>query len=167
MTGTVATTRAAITLDEASAFLYREARLTDDHEYDAWESLWTPEALYWVPAGPKSYAEPDRNISIIYDNRSRIGLRIAQLKTGKRHSQDPVSGVAHIISNIEIETDDGSGVDTRATFLVVESRTRGQTLWGGSMRHHLVRDDNGIRMSRKVVLLVNRDQALPTLAFLI
>jgi len=31
------------------AFLYREARLMDEHAYDEWLSLWTADALYWVP----------------------------------------------------------------------------------------------------------------------
>lgn len=31
-------------------FLYREARYADQHDYDAWEALWTDDALYSVPA---------------------------------------------------------------------------------------------------------------------
>ena len=41
-------------------------------------------------------------MSIIYDNRSRIGVRIGQLKTGRRHTQTPRSELARIIANIEI-----------------------------------------------------------------
>ncbi|KAA9162611.1 aromatic-ring-hydroxylating dioxygenase subunit beta [Amycolatopsis acidicola] len=156
-----------ITRDEAEAFLYAEARLADEHRYDEWEELWADEALYWVPAGPGSVADPESQISVIYDNRSRIGLRVAQLKTGKRHSQDPLSTVAHLVSNVEIEATEENGVRTRATFLAVESRIRGLTTWAGTVRHSLVRDGGKIRMSRKVVLLVNRDQPLPTMSFLI
>jgi 3-phenylpropionate/cinnamic acid dioxygenase small subunit len=101
------------------------------------------------------------------DNRSRIALRVAQLKTGKRHSQDPVSNVAHVIGNVEIMHDDPCSVQTRASFIAVESRLRGLVTWAGIMKHTLARTDTGLRMSRKVVLLVNRDQPLPTLSFLI
>ncbi len=35
-------------------FLYREARYADEHDYDAWEALWTDDALYWVPVAATS-----------------------------------------------------------------------------------------------------------------
>ena len=28
----------------------------DEHDYDAWEALWTDDALYWVPAGGEERA---------------------------------------------------------------------------------------------------------------
>ncbi|MGH7343256.1 MAG: nuclear transport factor 2 family protein, partial [Candidatus Rokuibacteriota bacterium] len=39
-----------ISLEEIGQFLYREARLADEGEYDAWEALWTDDGVYWVPA---------------------------------------------------------------------------------------------------------------------
>ncbi len=36
---------------EIAQFLYREARLADENDYDGWEALWTDDALYWVPSG--------------------------------------------------------------------------------------------------------------------
>jgi hypothetical protein len=38
-------------LRQIEQFLYREARYADEHDYDAWEALWTDDAIYWVPAG--------------------------------------------------------------------------------------------------------------------
>jgi 3-phenylpropionate/cinnamic acid dioxygenase small subunit len=160
-------TGVAILLAEAERFLFREARLADEGRYDEWESLWTDDALYWVPAGNNDSAAADDRISIICDHRSRIALRVAQLKTGKRHSQDPRSNVARLISNVEILADDESVTRTGAAFLAVESRSRGITTWAGRVEHTLVRRGDRILMSRKVVRLVNADQPLPTLAFLI
>jgi 3-phenylpropionate/cinnamic acid dioxygenase small subunit len=156
-----------ITLAEAQDFIFTEARLADDHRYDDWEALWADNGVYWVPAAGKSLEDPDSNISVIYDNRSRIALRVAQLKTGKRHSQDPASSITRVISNIQLLREDPDSVETRASFIAVESRTRGLTTWAGTIRHTLTRPGGAIRMSRKVVLLVNRDQPMPTLAFLI
>ena len=147
---------------EAEQFIYAEARLADDHRYDDWEALWTDDGLYWIPAGSGSAESPDTHISVIYDNRSRIALRVAQLKTGKRHSQDPVSGVAHLISNVEVMRNDPHSTETRASFIVVESRSRGMTTWAGTVHHTLTRVGTDVRMSRKVVTLVNRDQPIST-----
>ena len=32
---------------DVEQFLYREARYADESDYDSWEELWTPDALYW------------------------------------------------------------------------------------------------------------------------
>jgi benzoate/toluate 1,2-dioxygenase beta subunit len=35
--------------EQIEVFLYREARLIDEHRYDEWLSLWTDDGVYWVP----------------------------------------------------------------------------------------------------------------------
>ncbi len=70
-------------LDEVTQWVYREARLQDEHRYDEWEALWTDDGIYWVPANGEG-GDPEQEMSIIYDNRSRIALRIRQFHTGNR-----------------------------------------------------------------------------------
>ncbi len=88
-------------LREIEQFVYREARYADEHDYDAWEALWTDDALYWVPAGG-DLAEPGGQMSVIYDNRNRITTRLNQLRTGRRYAQSPPSALRRVISNIEV-----------------------------------------------------------------
>ena len=152
-------------LEGIGQFVYREARLADEHEYDAWEALWTDDAVYWVPAGGDG--DPDRHVSIIYDNRSRIALRVKQLKTGKRHAQSPPSSVRRLVSNVELLGSEGDDVLVGANFLAVESRARGTVVWAGRSEYRLRREAGELRMVRKTVTLVDRDRPLSTLAFLI
>jgi benzoate/toluate 1,2-dioxygenase beta subunit len=152
---------------EVEQFLYREARLADEHDYDGWEALWTDDAVYWIPGGGSSAEDPDTQVSIAYDNRSRIALRVAQLKTGKRHSQTPPSNLRRMISNVELLGADGGDHLVGANFLAVESRDRGTTIWAGRAEYRLREVDGELRMAAKKVLLVDRDRALFTLAFLI
>jgi benzoate/toluate 1,2-dioxygenase beta subunit len=161
-------TAAELGLAEAEQFLYREARLADEHDYDGWESLWTSDGIYWIPGGGSSDIDPDTQMSIAYDNRSRIGLRVAQLKSGKRHSQTPPSSVRRMISNVELMgTQHGSDHLVGANFLAVESRERGTTLWAGRAEYRLRWVDGELKMAAKKVTLVDRDRALFTLSFLI
>ena len=88
-------------LRQIEQFLYREARYADEHDYDAWEALWTDDALYWVPAGG-DLTEPGAQMSVIYDNRSRITTRLNQLRTGRRYAQSPPSSLRRVISNVEV-----------------------------------------------------------------
>lgn len=156
-------------LREVEQFVYREARLQDELRYDEWEALWTDDAIYWVPANGDD-TDPTRQVSIIYDNRARIGTRIKQLHTGKRHAQTPPSQLRRLVSNIELiepETEQLDDIGVGANFLAYESRERGTTLWAGRSRYTLRRGEDGLRMARKTVLLVDNGRPFSTLAFLI
>ena len=153
-------------LREIEQFIYREARYADEHDYDAWEALWTDDALYWVPAGG-DLAEPQTRMSVIYDNRSRIATRLNQLRTGRRYAQSPPSALRRVVSNIEVLAREGREVTAAANFMLAESRERGVVTWAGRITYRLRLVDSELRLAGKQVLLVNRDQPLPTLAFLI
>jgi 3-phenylpropionate/cinnamic acid dioxygenase small subunit len=155
-------------------FLYREARLADEGDYDAWEALWTDDALYWVPVGGEG-GDPQNQMSVIYDNRSRISTRLKQLRTGKRYAQSPPSNLRRLVSNIEFlggrrNPDGDIDLEVGANFLVIESRSRGLRLWGGRATYRLRRggpDLQDLQLAYKKVVLVDNDQPLPTLGFLI
>lgn len=156
---------------EVEQYLYREARLADENDYDAWEALWTDDAIYWVP-GEDLTADPTRSVSIIFDNRSRISTRMKQVKTGKRYAQAPASNLRRLLSNIELlggRDNAAGGVDLEvgANFIVFESRQRGNTMWGGRTTYRLRREDSLIRLAYKKVVLVDHDKVVPTLGFLI
>lgn len=148
-------------------FLYREARFADEHDYDAWEALWTDDALYCVPAGGDLDADQGAQMSVIYDNRSRISTRLAQLRTGRRYSQTPPSDLRRLISNVEILGREGEDTLVGANFLLAESRERGTEIWAGRVTYRLRAVGGDFQLAGKTVLLVNRERALPTLAFLI
>lgn len=151
---------------EVSQFIYHEAQLQDDHEYDSWEALWADDGVYWVPANGMDI-DPEQEMSIIYDNRSRIGLRIRQFHTGHRYAQDPASGLRRTVSNIEVETLDNGEIDATSNAIIFESNLRGEHLWATRNIYRLRRADHGLKMAKKTVLLANNDKALYTLAFLV
>jgi 3-phenylpropionate/cinnamic acid dioxygenase small subunit len=151
---------------EISQFLYREARLQDEHRFAEWEALWTDDAIYWVPANGEG-GDPEMEMSIVYDNRSRIGLRIRQFLTGKRYSQSPQSRLRRVIANIELLGDEPEGTRVAANMLLFESARRGDTHWAARNEYLLRREADGWRMASKKVALVNNETALKTMAFLI
>jgi 3-phenylpropionate/cinnamic acid dioxygenase small subunit len=153
-------------LREVEAFVYYEGNLQDRHEYDAWEALWTEDGVYWIPANGDDI-DPEKEMSIIYDNRSRIALRIKQLHTGRRLAQTPQSNLVRVISNIEIVSVAAEDIKVRANAIIFESAPRRDTLWGTRYEYTLRRIGGALKMARKKVLLVNNAKALPNMAFLI
>ena len=153
-------------LARVTRFIYQESRFQDEHEYDAWEALWTADGVYWVPANGDDI-DPETQMSIIYDNRSRIALRIRQLHSGKRHTQMPQSRLRRLVSNVELQPPDGENINVAANVVIFESNLRGDTLWAARNHYVLRQEKDGLRMARKKVVLVNNDKALYTLSFLV
>jgi 3-phenylpropionate/cinnamic acid dioxygenase small subunit len=154
-------------IGEVEQFVYREARFADEHRYDEWESLWTADALYWVPANDDD-ADRMTQMSIVHDNRARIATRIKQLKTGRRHSQVPASRLCRVVSNVEIiGLEDNGDTVVGANFVLVESRERGTRIWAGRYTYRLRVVEGRLAMSYKKVALVDNARPIPTMAFLI
>lgn len=153
-------------LRRVEQFIYREARLQDEHAYEAWEALWDEDGVYWVPANDDDI-DPDEKMSVLYDNRSRIRIRVRQLMTGKRHTQEPQSRLRRLVSNIEAAAQDDGLIAAGCNQLVFESNLRGETIWAARTEYLLRPGGDSFLMARKKVSLVNNDQPLYTLSFLI
>jgi 3-phenylpropionate/cinnamic acid dioxygenase small subunit len=157
----------ATLMSAVTAFIYREARLQDEHQYEAWEKLWTDDGIYWVPANGVDI-DPEKEMSIIYDNRSRISLRVRQLMTGKHHTQTPQSRLRRLVSNVELMDEQAAGdIAVASNSLIFESSLRDDTLWAARNEYRLRYIEGELRMAYKKVTLVNNDKALFTLSFLI
>jgi benzoate/toluate 1,2-dioxygenase beta subunit len=150
-------------------FLYAEARLADEARYAEWLALWTEDGVYWVPATADAGADPNRHLSHIYDNRSRLETRVRMLQTGLRYSQEPASLMRRIVSNVEARAENGEWV-AESNFILAELAVQAKRelhWWAGRATHRLRRVDGTLRMSAKTVVLVNAAEPLPNLAFLL
>ncbi len=151
---------------QVEQFLYTEAQLMDEHRYDEWLALWTEDALYWAPTG-RDEVDPSREISLIYDDWVRLQLRISRLKSGFAHAQEPKSRMRRLISNIVIEEADNGEIMTYSNFMLAELRRGKQDLFAGRTIHRLRPHENGFKLVSKKVLLINNDEPIDNLTFLI
>jgi 3-phenylpropionate/cinnamic acid dioxygenase small subunit len=154
----------AVDVDTITQYIFREARLADESAYEEWEALWAADAIYWVPCTDD--ADPERDVSFIYDNRARIGSRIAQLRSGRRHSQTPPSKMRRIIGNIEVLESHGTEIEVAANFALYEHRNETR-VWAGRCLYTLRESATGLTLVRKVVLLINNEDAIRSIAFLL
>lgn len=157
-----------MTRERAETFLYHEALLVDEHRFDEWMALWDDDddILYWIPCN-KDDIDPRRHVSIAYEDRQVLGERLTRLKSRGVHSQEPRSRMRRIISNVVIESDDGGLAQVAANFVLVELRSNLQSVYGGRCIYGLRYDETDIRMVSKKVLLVNNDEFLGNLTFLL
>jgi 3-phenylpropionate/cinnamic acid dioxygenase small subunit len=143
-------------------FLIYEAALLDARELDAWLNLLTEDAVYWVPA-EHGTSDPERRISLFYDDRSIMNDRIWRLGHPKMFSQNPPARQVRVISNIvtpEPVAADAQRVVVRSKFIMFEHRLKEQRTFGGSYEHVLERKNNDWLIARKTVLLANCEAVL-------
>lgn len=158
-------------------FVLLEAQFADESRYDEWEALWSsaPDATYWVPRGPHAL-DPDKYVSLIFDNRARLATRIRQLKTGYRFAQIPVSPMRRVVSNIVMRRSANDGAEeaeiyeVESNFILVEiavQSTNNQNIWAGRTLHRIRRENGQLKLHSKRILLVNGDEPVASLAFLL
>ena len=154
---------------EIQRFLFREAALLDGRDYGGWLALVTEDIRYRVnamvsrDAGAKAvdYAIIDEDI---------VGLksRIDQISNPRlTRAENPPSLTRRVVSNIEVGSADEGDLTVASNFILVHARWDTQQIWAGRTLHRLRRDGAAFKMAFKKVLLINAEQEIPLLQFLI
>jgi benzoate/toluate 1,2-dioxygenase beta subunit len=153
---------------EIEQFLYREARLLDTQQFEAWLDLFAEDACYWVPAG-RDDIDPTTHVSIIHDDKAAMARRIKRLRSGHAYAQDPASRVHRIISNVEIGEPDPVNhlLEVNNMMLLVELARHRQTIHSARCEFSLERQPEGWRIKRKKINLLKNNEPLESTPFLI
>ncbi len=149
------------------SFLYREARLMDNHQYEDWFKLWAEDGpiTYWVPCNDDDI-DPAKNVSIIYDSRTQLRNRITRLReTLWLREQAP--RLRRLVSNVEIENETPAELTVSSSFILAELHRHNQYLWAGTATLKLVPTADSFRIRHKKVVLLNNNEPMTNLMFLI
>jgi 3-phenylpropionate/cinnamic acid dioxygenase small subunit len=134
---------------ELTAFVLREARLLDERRYAEWLALFDDDGAYWVP-GQAGQESPDEGLSIVYEPRALLAMRIERLMSAEPHVQSPPSRTVHHVSGLEI-----ADLEIRSALVMAEWRT-GEARWfAARVLHRLRRSAQGLRIILKRVDLID------------
>lgn len=155
---TVKTTEDIITLETVRAFLYKEARLLDDRNFDDWLECYHPDSDFWMPAwddNDELTEDPQSEISLIYyDNRGGIEGRVFRIKTDRSSATslpDPRTG--HNITDIELLERDGDQVKVRFNWFTLYYRYQSTDTYFGTSYYTIdLSGTEPVIRSKKVVL---------------
>jgi len=150
---------------EVDRFLYREAWLLDHDRLDEWLTLFTDDAVYWVPL-KANQREPLTTASLIYDDRRLLEIRVRQTTHPRAHARVPLPRTVHQVTNVQVVADDGRELTVTSSLVMIEYRKERQRVWGGLVEHRLRRTDAGLRIAAKRVDLVNSESELDGIACL-
>ena len=163
-----ATTLAPLTAEErqrCTDLLFHEARLLDRRAYAEWLDLLDDEIIYWVPLG-ETYRDPDAELNIAYDDRTRLEARVERLTSGMAWAQSPPSRTARLVSNVVVVRT-ASGYASEATFVLYELRNGETQILAGRFLHELVARGGNLKIRRKTIELVTRTEPLFNVSFIL
>jgi 3-phenylpropionate/cinnamic acid dioxygenase small subunit len=148
-------------LEQAAAFLFREARHLDKGEWSEWLAMYREDAVYWLPAWRDEYEtteDPQTEVSLIYHN-SRLGLeeRIARIESRKSITALPLPRTLHLIGNVELRDVNPAYIELESTFAVhvYDSRTAKEHTRFGRYQHRISTEQETWRIAKKKIILVN------------
>ncbi|TFH85784.1 benzoate 1,2-dioxygenase small subunit [Billgrantia azerbaijanica] len=149
----------SINYQDIQAFLYREARLLDDREWDAWLECYSKDAEFWMPAwddDDRLTEDPQSEISLIYyPNREGLEDRVYRIKTERSGASTPEPRTTHQVTNIEVLEEEGGKVALRFNWHTLSHRYKKTDSYFGTCFYTLDVSGEKPLITRKVVQLNN------------
>lgn len=139
---------------EVEQFLYHQAELLDGKHWRAYIDLFTADGVYWMPIAPEQTEWLD-SPSIFAEDRLLMEIRMGRVTHPNAWSQAPQWGTSHVLGNVVIESVNGKELRVRSRFQMMELRRDSVRHFGGTYRHTLLRDGDGLRIKLQRVDLMN------------
>ena len=160
MSAIMETTAPALSIEDVRQFLYAEARLLDDKDWQAWLEYYAPDAEFWMPSwddDDKLVTDPQTEISLIYyAHRGGLEDRIFRIGTERSSATSlPEPRTSHNISNVEILSQVGGECRLHFNWVTFSFRYKTVDTYFGTSFYTL--DTTGHRplIKRKKVVLKN------------
>lgn len=159
-------TKPAITLEEATRFIWAEADLLDRLDYKPWLALWTATGRYTIPT-ERDVVDFDAALNVVHDDATMRGLRVKRLMSGFAMSSAPPARTVRTVSRFVVTGEGEGSLTLRAAMLLAEYKYERTRVLAADVDYHLVRVEGAIRLDRKVVRLINCDDFLHGIGYLL
>jgi benzoate/toluate 1,2-dioxygenase beta subunit len=145
---------------EVEAFLVDEARLLDARDWNAWNQLFTPDGIYWIPAQP-GQVDPLRNVSLIYEDALLREVRIRRFADRNAFSLQGGPRGWRIVANVRIDSSDPSAgaLMVSSRLMAAEYQRERTSRFEAFVTHRLVVEPGRFRIALKRVELLDCDAA--------
>lgn len=144
---------------DVEQFLYRQAELLDDKDWQGWIDLFTPDGMYWMPPN-RSYTTWDGQPAIFAEDKNLMNVRRGRVMHPDAWSQRPQWGTNHVVSNVCIRKVAKNGdVEVTSRFHMLEMRRDDIRHFAGSYLHKLKKTPKGFAIRLQRVDMTNAEAA--------
>ena len=111
-------------------FLYAEAHLLENNNFDEWLTYFTEDVRYWMPVRqnidqPINQEDPFESFALFDDDKESLKLRVLRINTGQAHAEVPPSVTQRYITNVFAKSLGSEKLQVHSNFMVYQER-RGQ-----------------------------------------
>lgn len=153
-------------LNDVTAFIHEEADMLDFKEYQAWLNLWDPDGLYVVPID--SDTEDFANtLNYAYDKAEMRTLRVNRLLSGEAVSTQTTPKTVRAPTRFRILKEEGNTVTVRCAQHISENRHGVLRTYPADVTYTLRREGDGFRIFEKIVRLLNSDNHLSSIGYIL
>ena len=126
--------------EEVSEFLFAEAEMLDDRNFEEWLDLLADDIRYWMPMRrnvkanemEREFTREGQDINWFDEGKETLDRRVRQIRTGVHWAEEPLSRIRHFITNVQLlnatpSTSEPTEVSVRCRFLVYRNRVETET----------------------------------------
>ena len=142
--------------DEIEQFLYQEAELLDERQFEDWLDLLTEDIRYWMPMRRNvKFGELDReftregqDINWFDEGKDTLVRRVNQILTGVHWAEEPLSRICHSVSNVQVlkatpSVSQATEVNVKCRFMIYRNRVQTETDFLVRKREEVLRSVDG------------------------
>ncbi|MEB3367297.1 aromatic-ring-hydroxylating dioxygenase subunit beta [Saccharopolyspora mangrovi] len=154
-----------VRVSRAIELVWREADLLDRKDYATWQGLYADDGVYVIPIDHDA-EQFDDVLNMVYDDRRMRRLRVNRMTEGYAiaavDSATTVRTVSRFVPTAVTDTE----VSVRAAQVLVAYKRGKHDLWAADV-DYTVRLGAEDTIARKVIRLVNSEDAVPAAGFLL
>ncbi|WP_329316444.1 aromatic-ring-hydroxylating dioxygenase subunit beta [Streptomyces sp. NBC_01262] len=153
-------------ISAAVALVWREARLLDGKRYEEWDRLWAPDGRYVIPIDPET-EDFEASLNMVYDNDRMRRMRIERLVSGYSISAVAAARTVRTVAGFVVVRSEEEAVELNSAQVLVGHK-RGETfVLGADLTHRIVFEGGEPRIARKVIRLIDSQEAVRATGFLL
>ena len=154
-------------IEDVRAFLDLEADLLDRNDYHEWLDLWDPEGFYILPI-ERDGGDHANRLNHIFDDHIMRRQRIERLLSGHAPSAAPIMRTVRFLSRLRVLEATAAEFLISSSLLITTYKRQELKHLAADVTHRLrARPGEGIRIREKIVRLIDSDEPLGELSFVL
>ncbi|HDS1151162.1 TPA: hypothetical protein QDZ66_001911 [Pluralibacter gergoviae] len=143
-----------------------EGDLLDHGEFNAWLDLWHRDGLYVVPIDPQA-TDFKNSLNYACDDHHMRARRVHRLYSGESISTTPRARTVRALSRFRLLTADEAHIEVRGAQSLWEHRKGHSRHYAADITWQLRRVDGGLQIQQKVIRLINSDDVLHSIGYIL
>lgn len=151
---------------EALSLIWREGHLLDARAYEEWDAMWAEGGEYVIPID-HSVTDFASTLNLVYDDDRMRRMRVERLTGGMSISATAAARTVRTLSRHTLESADGNRLVIRSAQVLVGYKREETFVLAADILHTVLFTEDGPRIARKIVYLINSGDTVTASGFLL